>query len=665
MIKHKLLTGTAAGLLAVGITVGSAGVASATNATFPNSSYGFDGNAHLIVGGGSTTLFHMAQSLSVLWEDTIACQTNLFTTHNSTGTAAYGDASSGTNASGSGSQSYPPSGPAFNQCSGDGGTTGTTSANPQPYAGYTAGGNFDSDTVAIAEAAGSSAGILTLNSNNPAGTGPTDAYEGTNANIPTTGDTNAYTYSGSTVQLSNGYGSPDFAESSRAAKTTGGKCALTGPGGPNDELACDTFWGVGADGVEVATFDGNSGLYDGTQTASGINNTVANLSNATVTDALSAQDLFGVFNCDITTWGDLPEWQAAHANSVANLPDANAPIIPWAMNSNSGSFADFNLWVSKNAVGVPSGWTINNGCERQLTTGGAAPKSLPLENDFKPIVVEGGDNGYNPSLYTWPTAGTAWGASGQVAEGEPTNLAGVNDTTTFPKGDSSTVGADSPQNPNNWIWVSSYGLLTQFPFLANAPAPGGSITTGLNTASGNVSYNSLGNAVCNASSGGCTAAGGAAPGVEPSGTSIGGNTYPIERILSIVTKKSDADCPLTTANVCDFTLTDTGTSAVAVTDGNGSNDLDVNGATSGKGGAVREFVRWLCRSGGSVASYSAATGATNSGPLDFYTGKIEDPTSPNGSNGEIQTVAVGGSGFSPIPLSLRSPGSTCDVISHG
>ena len=52
-------------------------------------------------------------------------------------------------------------------------------------------------------------------------------------------------------QLSNGFGTPDFAISSRAAKTTKGNCALAGNGGTNDELACDTFWGVAADGVQV------------------------------------------------------------------------------------------------------------------------------------------------------------------------------------------------------------------------------------------------------------------------------------------------------------------------------------------------------------------------------------------------------------------------------
>ncbi len=600
MIRRKALAAGATGLISLGMVFATSGVASAAGPTFPATGYGFDGNAHLIAGGGSTTLFKMAQSLATLWEDTQTCATN-FANYDPAGASS--------------PFTYPQTSQAFNQCSP---STG------QAYAGYAAGGNFDADTVAIAEPAGSSTGIASLNGAHGATAG-TYAYEGVNENLATTGDPNGLTL-GTGVQVSNGYGTVDFDMSSRAAKTTGGNCATPDPNNNNatgDELGCDTFWGVASDGVGVYTFDSSSGIFTSNPSSP------ANV-------GLSAQDLFNVFNCTVTTWGDLPEWQAASAAGYPNLPPSGAPIVPWSMNTNSGTFGDFDAWITANATGVPSGWTADNGCDRQLTTGGASPLSLPLENDFKPLIVEAGNNAYNSALYTWPT--------GTGDEGSP-----YTSGETFPAG-VTTANTMSPQDPANWIWFGSFGLLTQFPFTSCAGQTTPSCQAQVSTSNGAVSFTSGVNAVSNTT---------ASQGTAPSQTNIQAGTYPIERVLSVVTKKSDADCPLTTTTTpesCDFLQTVN----PGPTNGNGQADMDVLGASSGKGGAVREFVRFLCRPGtGTIAA------GTNIAPADNYTGLSVSATSATSSGGEINTVGVEGSGFRPVPISLRSPGSTCDVKSFG
>ena len=58
-----LVLSVATAATGVGLLIGPAGVASAAvvGPPLPNSAYGFDGNAHLVVGGGSTTLYKIAQ----------------------------------------------------------------------------------------------------------------------------------------------------------------------------------------------------------------------------------------------------------------------------------------------------------------------------------------------------------------------------------------------------------------------------------------------------------------------------------------------------------------------------------------------------------------------------------------------------------------------------
>jgi ABC-type phosphate transport system substrate-binding protein len=512
MFKKTIATAVAGGALLLTTVMGT-GISSAATTTqvFPN--YGFDGNAHLIVGGGSTTIYKLTQSLATLWDDTSSCLTN---------NANFNGAGGPT-----GSQftpTYPTANPVFNQCS----------PTSQSYAGTNAGGNYDGDTVTVAAPTGSSDGIASLNADHGSTAG-VQAYEGTNSSL--TGD--------------NGYGTVDFALSSRGPKLTGGNCALTGPtGNTDDEEACDTFWGIAADGVEVFTWQGT---------------------NFNQSEGLSAQDLFGIFNCQYTTWGALPDY-ASDVAGGATLPPSTAPIVPWGMNSGSGTFADFDSYVAANATGVPAGWTVDNSCEKTL-----AGSVDPLENDTKPLLqdVQANDGG----ISTDPT---------------------------------------SKQDPANWIWFGSYALLHNYSFLS-APLQFG---TTYNT-------NPVG-----------------INGITPSTTNIHSGGYPIPRVVSLVTANADASCPVNTAGTgCDFSA---GTQPV---NGNGTTDLSVTGANTGKGGAVREFIRFVCR----TKAESAIPGSTQLSPADPYTG-VAGVT-------EVAS-ALASNGFSALPTKDVTTGSSCDVQAH-
>jgi hypothetical protein len=680
----------------------------ATNGpNLPNSSYGFDGNAHLVVGGGSITLYKIAQGFADLYNESASCATNDFNSNQVVGTPA--------------PVAYPPAAghEAFNQCT----------AGQGAYSGIATGGNFDSDNVSVAPATGSSSGIASLNGNS-SGTGGTFAYEGASPNIATFGDgnhltagpvnqtdaaasfaagpTNTFTDASATVadvgtevssavagfptfatvtsvaagtvtmsanftgaatagvsvtyyspgaQESSGFGSVDFAFSSRAAKTSGGNCA----GG--DEYACDTFWGVAADGVQVMTFDGTDHAFDA------------------ATTGFTANDLAAIFNCNVTTWGALYTMDPNLNTLAANLPPASAPIVPWSMNSHSGTYADFNTYVQNNTSPKQTTFAVdtkatlygpltsNNptpttagDCVREVNT---ANNALPEENDIKPLLDDVASN------YT---------------------------------GGVDTVDVNSTNNPNNWFWFGSFGLLSAYPFLSN-PALTINATTSGGTSVQKVSYLSAPVPIT---------------GILPSGSNIGAGTYPIGRTLSVVTKKTDADCPVV-AGACNFanTHTDTGltlttgqtsfidnsatsadvnvevtgtgipvpatvlsvtgtnpnitvtiSGAIGASPGtsvtfaqgplndNGQLDMNVLGATAGKGGAVREFVRFLCRTKKESAGGNLPAGLLS--PTDPYQAGL-------GNVGVPENTAIGNvitsSGFTSPPT--VSPGSNCLVLSVG
>lgn len=273
---------------------------------------------------------------------------------------------------------------------------------------------------------------------------------------------------------------------------------------------------------------------------------------------LTPAQLYGIYSCSITTWG-----------ALLGTSDTQ-PIVPFGLNKASGTYSTFNNYLIANG-GAPKGFTVNDkpsgfpypsgGCVRELTTGN------PFENDVKPLFADVENN------------------QGGLSTG------GVND-------------------PNNWFWFGSYGLLSAFPYDNNFTSKTGT------------SYSGAPDQV---------------NGIGPSSSTIFDQSYPIVRTLFHVTPKASADCP-TTGGACDF-AGNPGPTVTGVSGATGA-DLNVAGATGGTAGAVREFTRFLCRSG-SLAQ-----------PVDPYTGT-------NLAN-EL-TAAKTGSGFTSVPTQARTAGSSCDV----
>lgn len=465
----KLMASTATAVVALST------MALPANAT-PPTGYGFDGQPHVIVGGGSDTTYRAMVGLTDLYNGSPGCIQN---------TAV---------------------GPDTDKC-----------LTNNPNAETNTGGDYQHDTVAQANPAGSGAGIASLNGYIPSGQSNT-SYAGSVNTVPS--------YLGSTATGPN----VDFARSSRGPKTTGGS-AIGG-----NELAADTFWGYGQDGVEVMVFQGRSAI----QSAGG--------------SSITPSELYHVWNCDYTKWSDIP--------SLGITPNGadDGPIVPWGLNSSSGTFSTFNSYLIANG-GAPANWTVDGqSCDRKLVGDG----TFPFENDIKPLLNDVG----------------------------AANL---------------STSATSTNNPKNWIWFGSYGELSSFSYKSSYTLSGTTYTAVPAPVNGKL----------------------------PSTSKILANTYPIGRTLYHVTRKQDADCAKT-SGACDFT----GNPGPALAAG--GNDLNVTGGTSGVSGAVREFTRWLCRSGSAAQATDPYTGAN-------YAGEI--------------TAAVNNAGFTVTPFALRTSGSSCQVIS--
>jgi ABC-type phosphate transport system substrate-binding protein len=231
--------------------------------------------------------------------------------------------------------------------------------------------------------------------------------------------------------------------------------------------------------------------------------------------------------------------------------------------------------------------------------------------------------GMNPSSGTYATMNTYlqnnggapanWAADNQacVRKKDATNYPLENDIKELvnaPNVPALSTSNTSVDNPKNWIWWGSFGAFSAYPATSKTVRAGTTVT-----------------AI-------------AAPvnGVLPSTSGILAGTYPIGRTLYHVTRKNDADCPQSPAGTCNFT------SAPGPAISGGGNDLNVLGATSGTTGAVREYTRFLCR-------VSAAQQGT-------------DPFTGTNLFSEV-TGALNKSGFTTVPVSLRSSGSRCVVLS--
>ncbi len=161
----------------------------------------------------------------------------------------------------------------------------------------------------------------------------------------------------------------------------------SGPG--TGEAALLTFWGFARDAIAVTTFGTRSGYQ------------------------LTKQNLADIYSCNVTRWENLTD-----SNNV-NLGLAPGDIIPWDMNTSSGTRSTFTGYLPGTTFGA---------CVRKLTSGTA-----PLENDVKPILADAGTDG---------TVGTA------------------------------------DDNANNYIWWMSFGTWSTYPYAKNGIDAGQGLTQG-------------------------------------------------------------------------------------------------------------------------------------------------------------------------------------------
>jgi ABC-type phosphate transport system substrate-binding protein len=120
--------------------------------------------------------------------------------------------------------------------------------------------------------------------------------------------------------------------------------------GPNAGLETTElqFWGYARDAIAVTTFGTRLGV------------------------SLTKQNLIDIYTCAVTDW--------------STLGGAPGTIIPWDMNSSSGTRATFASYI-----GVPFGT-----CVRKLSTGIA-----PFENDVKPLLADANTTAANVNDMIW------------------------------------------------------------------------------------------------------------------------------------------------------------------------------------------------------------------------------------------------------------------------
>jgi ABC-type phosphate transport system substrate-binding protein len=531
-----------AGVTALAVIVGPVLAAAPAFADGP-SGYGFDDTPHVIVGGGSDTTWKVMTALTGLYNTSAGCVNQLSilpTTNDCLTTSGVHDAWGGA----------------------------------APYLG-----NWQHDTIAQAYPAGSSTGIASLNgfvsgANSPTYNGAVNPFPGYSGLSGVDGGNWTSTASGPQV---------DFARSSRTPKTSGGDCNLadssvTPARVSGNELVCDTFWGYAEDSIQIVTFNSRVSQVQ----------TLLDASNG----GLTANDLDKIYKCQYTQWGQVP--------GLASL--GTDPIVPWGMNTNSGTYNTFRDYIRSNTSPADTTFdpnTAGNGwngpgttCAR-LTKDTTQPGNVfvpPLENDIKPLAAD------------------------------PANIGSALSST-----------ASSVNNPANWLWWGSFGVFSAFPYTSS-------------TTVGTFAVN-----------------GGAAPlnspligpggnyGAEPASNTTLAGTYGLVRTLYHVTRKPDADCAAANKSSSGSCSTMTGTdqtdfpgSVSGPSIGGGNVDINVAGGTSGVSGGIREFTRWLCRVGGTQY------------PNDPFTGR-----------NYFQEIkgAINGAGFTIAPASIHTPGSSCQVVS--
>jgi len=130
------------------------------------------------------------------------------------------------------------------------------------------------------------------------------------------------------------------------------------------------------------------------------------------------------------------------------------------------------------------------------------------------------------------------------------------------------VAGTADDDENNYLWWISYGDWKTYPYTANGFYDGNTAGTPISSSLVTVA------------------------GTTPSDASIFASTYAIMRTLYQVTHELDADC-----------------NTVPGTDGVCNNAAaTVYGTTTGKGGAVRGFTEWLCRTTNAQQQINSVTG---------------------------------------------------------
>ncbi|MBI5087790.1 MAG: substrate-binding domain-containing protein [Actinobacteria bacterium] len=274
--------------------------------------------------------------------------------------------------------------------------------------------------------------------------------------------------------------------------------ARSSSGGNATRLAELTYWGFARDAIAVVTF--------GTRT---------NL-------CITQQQLKDVYSLAITNWNQLVD--------CTGTPYPAAPIIPWAMNSASGTNASFNAYIAPVS-------TATNG--RKLNPVAPSAAVAPFENDVKPLLADTG-----PDL----------------------------------------IANTADDEENNYIWWISYAAHATYPYVKNGCKDNigtYSITSGTCTG-GTLVTSNLAKVTSTATP---------TAGILPNPGSINDGTYPIFRTIYHVTRNTDADC-----------RTPAGSSGTCTA------GPEVAGTTLGKGGAVREFTEWLCRSSNAQQATNPVTG---------------------------------------------------------
>ena len=563
----------------------------------PPTGYGFDNTPHLVTVGGSDTTYYMMNTLTTVYNRSLGCQV----------------VTSGVNA---------------NKC------VVPSPNNPEPNSGL---GDYQRDTLANLNPTGSSFGVLsmldsscTVHYNGATPKSYTGSQRSVNDGVTTNGSATvtsaAANFSAADIgQPISGTGIPsgtvilnvvNATTVTMSANATADGTNITLTIGTNGNVTCTnvdtarssrpptgselptvTGWGYAWDGLQVLTFDpptsyalsapvtcdpGDGGTHPVVTASPQQRGTYGACKFANHTwrpsQQLTFQDLFKIYNCDYRHWSDIP-----NSGITPGSPD-DGPIVPWTMNSSSGTYVTFRDFVRTPSDGSPnqptfdpnskkvdyiSGTVDANHCVRQLHNNGSGATE-PLENDVKPLFKD-------VTISTSPT---------------------------------------SVDNPVNWFWWGSFGDMGNFPYKSNfatdtnnpatttylaRPLPvDGKLISGASVASTNPAL-----------------------------------AWPMTRVLYQITKDSDATCPVV-SGVCNFSTT-TGPVLPAPLAGN---DINVPGAANGQTGAVREFLRFLCRPR-TISGTDPFTGSNNSAEI----------------NGGII-----GAGFQTIPITQQSPGSPCHVV---